>query len=351
MLNSLKFNLRLSVLFMTNLDKTLQNNPLVISITLLYNRCILCSKGDFVMNEEKYLEEIEYLIKKNEIGKRSRKIEENSSLVETYWQVGKIIVEAQGGSKKAKYGNELIKKWSVKLTKVYGKGYNITSLKRFRQFYLIFEKGAPVGNQISWTHYRELLPIKDENKRNFYINLCIKNNLSKRELINEIKFNAYERLVDKPPKIDIITSSKYSITTDMKNPIIIPVNNKIKNEHDLELNILANLDFFFKQLGSGFLYAGHQYKITVDNNNYFIDILLFNIELNCYIVVELKLRSLKMEDKAQMEFYMKLVDERVKKTFHNKTIGILITKESDKLIINFIKSDDIIPLCYELVKS
>ena len=300
------------------------------------------------MNEESYYQEIEHLIKRNEINKRARKINDENDTVTTYWNVGRLIVEAQGGCERAKYGNELIKKWSIKLTELYGKGYNITNLKRFRQFYLVFEKGAPVGNQISWTHYRELLPIKDENKRNFYINLCIKNNLSKRELVNEIKSNSYERLIDKPNKINIIIPTKPTIATDMKNPIIIPVQSKITSEHELELSILANLDFFFKQLGEGFTYVGHQYKISNSKNNYYIDILLFNIKLNCYVVVELKLRSLKKEDKAQIEYYMKLVDEQIKEVYHNKTIGIIISKESDKLIVNFIKREDIIPISYEL---
>ena len=143
--------------------------------------------------------------------------------------------------------------------------------------------------------------------------------------------------MNKPSKIDIMIPTKYSITTDMKNPIMIPVRNQITSEHELELKILANLDFLFKQLGEGFTYAGHQYKISDGKNNYYIDILLFNIKLNCYVVVELKLRSLKKEDKAQIEFYMKLIDEQVKKVHHNKTIGIVISKESDKLIVNFIK--------------
>ena len=300
------------------------------------------------MKEQQYYEEIEHLIKQNEVNKRVRKLEDNHDTVSTYWDVGRLIVEAQGGSKRAKYGNELIKKWSIKLTNKYGKGYNSTNLKRFRQFYITFEKGAPAGNLLTWSHYREILPIKDKNKQSYYVNLCIKNNLSKRELINEIKSNSYERLVDKPNKIDIIVPQKQSITTDMKNPIVIPVKNEITNEHDLELNILANLDFFFKQLGNGFLYAGHQYKISDGKNYYYVDILLFNIELNCYVIVELKLRSLKKEDKAQVEFYMKLVDDQVKKVYHNKTIGIIITKESDEFIVNFVRQKDIITLTFEL---
>ena len=113
------------------------------------------------MKEQQYYEEIEHLIKRNEVSKRVRKLEENYSLVETYWHIGKIIVEAQGGSTRAKYGNELIKKWSIKLTELYGKGYDATNLKRFRQFYLTFEKGAPLEHQITWTNYKELLPIKN----------------------------------------------------------------------------------------------------------------------------------------------------------------------------------------------
>ena len=302
------------------------------------------------MNEESYYQEIEHLIKRNEINKRARKINDENDTVTTYWNVGRLIVEAQGGCDRAKYGNELIKKWSIKLTELYGKGYNITNLKRFRQFYLVFEKGATVWHHLSWSHYRRLLSIKDENKRNYYINLCIKNHLSERELTKELKANSYERLMNKPNKIDIMIPTKYSITTNMKNPIIIPVQSKITSEHDLELSILANLDFFFKQLGEGFTYVGHQYKISNSKNNYYIDILLFNIKLNCYVGVELKLRSLKKEDKAQIEYYMKLVDEQVKEVHHNKTIGIIISKESDKLIVNFIKREDIIPISYECRK-
>ena len=139
------------------------------------------------MNEQQYYEEIEHLIKKHEVSKRVRRLEANNDLVTTYWNVGSLIVEAQGGEKRAKYGNELIKKWSVKLTEIYGKGYNYTNLFRFRKFYLCFPILAAARQVLSWTHYKKLLPIKDENKRNYYVNLCLKNNLSERELTREIK--------------------------------------------------------------------------------------------------------------------------------------------------------------------
>ena len=303
------------------------------------------------MQEEAYYQEIEHLIKKNEVNKKVRKLEENSDLVTTYWRIGKILVEAQGGEKRAKYGNELIKKWSIKLTEHYGKGYKETNLKNMRKFYLIFQKSQPLVDQLTWSHYLCLLSVNDENKRNFYINLCIKNHLSKRGLIQEMKSNAYERLINKPEKIEIINSQKYSITSSMKNPIIIKVTNQITTEKDLELSILSNLSFFFSQLGEGFALVDHQYKITNGKNNYFIDVLLFNYKLNCFIVVELKLRNLRKEDKAQVELYMKLVDEQVKEPHHNKTIGIIITKESDEFIVNFVKRENIILLNYELEKN
>lgn len=303
------------------------------------------------MQEKEYYQEIENYIKKNEINKKARVLEENYDTLNNYWHIGKLLVEVQGGKAYAKRGNELIKKWSEKFTKTYGKGYDATNLRRFRQFYLIFSKGGPVGRTLTWTHYRYLIPIKDENKRNYYINLCIEKRLSKNELIKEIKSNSYERLIDKPKHIEIIKpKNNYSLLGQTKNPIIIEVskNIKIKTEKDLETTILSQLKSFFKELGEGFAFIDNQYKINFNNKNYFIDILLFNYKLNCFVVVELKLRELRKEDKAQIEFYMELIDKVIKEQIHNKTIGIIITKEQDKLIVNFIRNENIIPLTYKL---
>lgn len=201
--------------------------------------------------------------------------------------------------------------------------------------------------RISWSNILKLLPITDINKRNYYINLCIERNLSKRELLKEIKSNSYERLINKPEKIDIVTSNKkFDLLDNMKNPIIIEVarHQTIKNEKDLEMIILSQLSFFFKQLGKGFCLVESEYKI----NGYRIDMLLFNIELNAYVVVELKLRELKKEDKGQIELYMSLIDDYLKKPLHNKTVGIIITKEQNKLIANFIRRENLIPLEYKI---
>ena len=121
-----------------------------------------------------YLEKIKNLIEKNEINIRKYDYYKNTTLVETYFNIGKLLIEAQGGKERATYGNKLIKTWSTELTKVYGNGYNLSNLKRFRQFYITFEKGAPVRHQLTWTNIKILLSIKDESKRNYYIKLSYK---------------------------------------------------------------------------------------------------------------------------------------------------------------------------------
>ena len=299
-----------------------------------------------------YYDEVNNYVKKVEIGKAIRETNANMELVECYWNVGRLIVEAQGGKDKSKYGNELLKDWSAKLTKEYGKGYDYTNLSRFRQLYLCFPIIGAVRQQLSWTIIRTILPIKDENKRNYYINLCIENNLSQRELIKEIKSNSYERLEHKPEKIDMIVPIKVpAIINNFKNPILLELKDKeIKSESDLEKLIYSQLSCVFLQLGKGFTWVGNQYKVSDGNKNYFIDMLLYNIKYDCYVVVEIKCRKLKKEDKGQVEFYMNLVDNYVKEPNNNPTIGIIITKDQDKFVANFVKGEKLVPLTYELVK-
>lgn len=296
-------------------------------------------------------EEVETLVKKVEIGKAIKERQANNEITEAYWNIGKLIIDAQGGKEKSKYGDKLLKEWSEKLSKEYGKGYDYTNLSRFRQLYLYFPIIGPVGQQLNWTIIRTILPIKDENKRNYYINLCIKNNLSKRELIKEIKSNSFERLEHKPDKVDIITSAIVpAITENFKNPILLNLNgNKVENEKDLEKLIYSQLSYVFMQLGNDFTWVGNQYKISDGNKNYYIDMLLYNVNYNCYVVVEIKCRSLKKEDKGQTEFYMTLVDKYKKRANNNPTIGIIITREQDKFVANFVKSEKLVPLTYELV--
>ena len=297
-----------------------------------------------------YYKEIEHLIIKNETNKKARTYQQNNEDLETKWNIGRLLVEAQGGESRAKYGNGLIKEWSKDFTEKYGNGYSERSLKYMRKFYTSFPKGQPVVAQLTWSHYLALLPITEENKRNYYINLCITHNLSKRELIKEIKSNSYNRLLEKPEKIEIITNQteNYNVKEHIKNPIIITLNEdeQILKEKYLQTTLLAKLKNFFSELGLGYTFVGNEYKIHYGNKNYFIDILLFNVETNSYVVVELKTRELRKEDKSQIEFYLNIIDNTLKRSFHNKTQGILITKHQNKFIAHFINNDKVTSVTY-----
>ena len=140
------------------------------------------SKGEFHIQEKEYFSEIESFIKKNEIRKKEHILESNYETLRNYWEIGRLIVEAQNGNSKAKYGDELIKKWSKEFTNKYGKGYDATNLKRFRQYYLIFQKSGPVGHQLSWTHFRYLIPIKNEKKEIIILIYVLRKNYLKMNL-------------------------------------------------------------------------------------------------------------------------------------------------------------------------
>ena len=293
-----------------------------------------------------YLETIKELIEKDIVLKKKHRLIEENSTLNTYFEIGRLIVEAQGGKERAKYGNGLIKEWSKELTNLYGKGYDISNLKRMRQLYITFQKGGPLGH-LSWTHYRYILPIKDESKRNYYINLCIKQNLSKRELIEKIKNNEYERLEYKD-NIELITDeSDISIKDMIKNPILIKTNEKVDklSERALKSFILEKIEEFLLELGYGFTYVGSEYKL----GNYKCDLLFFNYELNCFVVIELKIRKLKPIDIGQIKYYMNYIDSNIKKNYMNKTIGIILCKEDNEIVVKYVTDERVLFSTYQLM--
>ena len=304
-----------------------------------------------------YFEEIKELIENKEVKDGVRRLSENNDKLKTYYEIGKLLVEAQGGEERAKYGDGLIKKWSLKLVEQYGSGYNISNLKRMRQFYMVIRKGAPLEHQlsISWTNWKYLLPIKNENERNYYINQCILNNLSKRELTKLIKEKAYDRLSYTDKNNIKVISSKEEINYSLKDMILDPIiikSPKYKHisEKILKKYILNELRDFFLQLGSGFLYAGSEYKLTYYGKNFYVDILLFNINLNCYIPVELKLNSTNYKDISQIQLYRKIIDSTLKKKHHNKSIGLIISKRNDNFIFSYVNDDGVYLISYDLEK-
>ena len=279
-----------------------------------------------------YYEEIKEELIDNEITKRIKDYSKNKSDLQTYYNVGKILNEAG-----KHYGENIIGEYSRKLVNEVDKKYNTTNLKRMRQFYWIIEKGAPVEH-LSWTHYKILIPIKDVNKRNYYIDRCARDNLSKRELEKIIKEKEYERLSEET-KIKLIENKELEILDEIKDPIII------KNKSNLDTNnirekvlkelIIDNIEDFLRQLGNGYCYVGSEYKIKLGDTYNYIDILLYNVIYHSYVVVELKVTELKKEHIGQVMCYMNYIDSNLKSIVDNKTIGLIVVKENNKYIIKY----------------
>ena len=291
-----------------------------------------------------YYNEIKETLVKNEAYKKVKDYSKNKSDLNAYYEVGKLIVEAQGGENRAKYGNKLIKEYSEKLTKELGKGYNITNLKNMRQFYIKM-KGRTLCDQLHWSHYRYLLTINNDNKFDYYVMITRKLNLSVRELRERIKSKEYERIGYKEEL------EKPEVNTLIKNPIIIKVDNpNIKlDEYALHQSILENMDNFLKELGIGFTYAGSEVKIKIGDRYNYIDFLLFNVKYNCYVVVELKITEMKAEYIGQVTKYINYVDKNIKEPFNDKTVGVIICKKENKFILEYCTDTRIFTTTYELV--
>ena len=291
-----------------------------------------------------YYNEIKETLIKNEIYKKVKDYSKNKSDLNAYFEVGRLIVEAQGGEKRAKYGNKLIKEYSEKLTKELGKGYKVSNLKNMRQIYLKFRKRQTLSGELSISHYIILSRINNENEINYYINISKTLNLSVRELRERIKSNEYERIGYKgelkEPKIN----------TFIKNPIIIKVGDKKEklSEYALHQLILENMDDFLKELGVGFTYVGSEVKIKIGDRYNYIDFLLFNVKYNCYVVIELKVTEMKAEYIGQITKYINYVDKNIKELFNDKTVGVVICKRENKYVLEYCSDNRIFTTTYKV---
>ena len=294
-----------------------------------------------------YYKEIKEELINNEITKRVKDYSKNRSDLNTYYNVGKLLAEAG-----KHYGEGIIKEYSKKLTRELGKGYTFTSLTRMKKFYLIFkdEKVAPLAQLLTWSHYIELLPLKDINEINYYIKITIDQNLSKRQLRERIKNKEYERL-DEKTKEKLINNEEPKVNDLIKNPILIKNNHDYKeiSEKILQKLILEDLPSFMKELGEGFSFIDNEYKIKIGDRYNYIDLLLFNINYSCYVVIELKVTELKKEHIGQIETYMNYIDRNIRRIEQDKTIGIIICKKDNKFIMEYCSDDRIYQRMYELI--
>ena len=294
-----------------------------------------------------YYNEIKEKLLKSEIYDRVKDYAKDRNKVNVYFEIGKLLSEAG-----KEYGKNIIKQYSEKLMIEVGKKYNERTLYWMRKFYEIFnnEKLNPVGSKLSWSHYRELLVVKNIDEIRYYIDICEKNNLSKRNLHEKIKNHEYDRLSDET-KDKLIKSEQLDVKDLIPNPITIKANTLNDNitEYALKQAILNNLDEFLMQLGNGFAYIGNEYKIKFENRYNYIDLLLFNYEYNCFVVIELKVTELKKEHIGQILVYMNYIDNHIKGINQDKTIGIIIVKKDNKYVIEYCSDNRIIAREYEFV--
>ena len=294
-----------------------------------------------------YYNEIKNKLIDDEVYSKVKDYSKEKHKVVTYFEIGRLLNEAGG-----KYGDNIIDEYSKKLVIEVGKQYNRRTLFRMKQFYNMFSDGkvSPTATQLTWSHYSELLSIKDVNRLMYYINITINNNLFKRELRERIKNKEYERLPDET-KNKLMVKNKVEIKDLVPNPILIRNKNNIEIITEKVLNhlILEDVESFMKELGNSFSFIGSEYKIKIGDRNHYIDLLLFNIKYNCYVVIELKITEFKVEYISQVQKYMNYIDKNIKEVSNNSTIGILICKRENKFVVEYCSDDKIAIREYELV--
>ena len=293
-----------------------------------------------------YYDEIKEKLLKNEIYAKVKDYSKERNKVITYFEVGKLLSEAG-----KEYGNDIIGQYADKLINEVGKKYNRSTLFRMKQFYNVFsdEKVATLSQLLTWSHYVELLPLKDINKINYYIKVCNQRSLGVRSLRGLIKSKEYERLGEET-KNKLITNEELNLPDLVPDPILIKseLNQEKLTEYALKQVILNNLDSFLKQLGDGFTYAGNEYKIKIGSNYNYIDLLLYNVKYKCYVIVELKVTELKKEHIGQVQVYMNYIDKNVKDVFDDKTIGIIICARNNKYVIEYSSDERIFAREYKI---
>ena len=291
-----------------------------------------------------YYNEIKQELINNEINRKVKNYSINRNDLNTYYNVGRLLLVAGN-----KYGEGIISEYSSKLIKELGKGYSQRNLRNMRQFYKVFSKWQTLSAKLSWSHYCEILWLED-NKLLYYVRIIEEQNLSVRQLREKIKSKEYERL-DENTRNKLINQEELSIVDFVKNPILVKNSHRYTeiSEKILQKLILEDISSFMRELGNNFSYIDNEYKIKLGNQYNYIDLLLFNIEFNCYVVVELKVTELKKEHIGQIQVYMNYIDTNLKRVNQDKTIGIIICKKDNKYVIEYSSDSRIIAREYELL--
>jgi predicted nuclease of restriction endonuclease-like (RecB) superfamily len=274
----------------------------------------------------------------------------NFVMVQAYWQIGRLIVEEeQNGKERANYGESLIEELSKRLTVDYGKGFNKTNLWYIRQFYLTFRNLHALRGELTWTHYRLLLKVENESARDFYMIESINSSWSTRELERQINSLLYERIAlssDKQ-KVRELSAKGHQIQRSedlIKDPYVLEFlgieENKAYQEKDLEKALIDRLQDFMLELGKGFSFVGRQKRITVDGDHFYVDLVFYNYELKCFVLIDLKVGKLTHQDIGQMDFYVRYFEKEIKPDGDNPTVGLILCTDKNDTMIKYTLLED-----------
>lgn len=265
-------------------------------------------------------------------------------MIEAYWNIGKSIIEEQGGNEKAEYGTGLLKELSKQMTKDFGKGFTVTNLKYMRQFYLMFPNGHALRDELSWTHYRLLIKVENDNAREFYMQEAVKLQWSTRQLERQINSFFYERLLSSKNKEqvaeEIQTLEPAKEPEDIiRDPYVLEFLGLSSNddfyESDLEQALITHLQRFLLELGRGFSFVARQKRITFDGWHFRIDLVFYNYILKCFVLIDLKVGDLTHQDLGQMQMYVHYFERELMNEGDNPPIGIMLCADKSESVVKY----------------
>jgi len=269
----------------------------------------------------------------------------NSAMVIAYWNIGKIIVEDElQGKNRADYGKGILKDLSIKLINEYGNGFNHRNLQHMKKFYELFQNVNSVSTQLSWTHYRHLLRVKNETARIWYTNEAVKENWSTRALERQINSFYYERLLSSKNKVPVINEANDKIKSlapqdILKDPYVLEFLN-LKNrpsftEQELESGLIEQLQEFLLELGSGFSFVARQKHFDLDGEHFYIDLVFYNYILKCFVLIDLKRGKLTHQDVGQMDMYVRIFEDKMRGEGDNPTIGLILCSDKNEAVAKY----------------
>ena len=269
----------------------------------------------------------------------------NTAMVTAYWEIGQRISEAVGD--RAEYGKRLLDFLAERLTVEFGKGFTAVNLRNMRQFYQIFPNRYALRSNLTWTHYRMLMRVDEPVRREFYMKECAESGWTSRQLERQINSFYYERLLATQVEYrDEIAREIYKVEPKkepdhiLKDPYVLEFldlkENQKYSETDMEQGLIEKLQEFLLELGKGFSFVARQKRITTDGGeHYYIDLVFYNYILKCFVVIDLKTGKLTYQDVGQIDFYVRLFDDKVKMPDDNPTIGIILCADKDESIVKY----------------